>query len=197
MTPAGIVANGKEYAVDLIIWSTGYGNPVTDSMAGKAEMSVLGKGGLDMNEQFKQGDLMLMHGIIGNAFPNLFSLGISQVGVGVNQMQRMDTMCLSIAHIIARAEQGAGSDKIVIAPSGEACEEWGNRVAASAHLLATMAGCTPSYFTKEGEVNHMTPEQQMKAARMSLWGRGYTEYSRIVEDWRDKGDLRGLEITVV
>lgn len=64
ITATGIVANGQEYPVDVIVWSTGYGNPLTESLAGKAEMAVKGKDGQDMEALSKQMDLQTQHGIL-------------------------------------------------------------------------------------------------------------------------------------
>jgi hypothetical protein len=195
VTANGIVANGKEYPVDIIIWGTGYGSPVSDSLAGKAEMNVVGKDGKDMEKVFKQGDWASLHGIIGHGYPNLFSLGLSQAGVGVNQTQRLDAMSAHVAYTISEARQRGGQEKVTIEPTEEVCKQWGDRIASNAYLLANMGGCTPSYFTAEAEIERHTPEQQAKSARSTLFGQGYAAYSKIIEDWRKAGNLDGLVIT--
>lgn len=195
VTPKGIVAGGNEYPVDIIIWSTGYGSPVTESLAGKAEMNVVGRKGEDYEKTFKQGDWLSLHGISSHGFPNLFSLGLSQAGVGVNQTQRLDAQAANVAYTIAEARSRVGVDKVVIEPTEAVCKEWGDRVAANAYLLANMGGCTPSYFTSEAEIERHTPEQQAKSARSTLFGQGYAAYSKIIEDWQKAGKLEGLEIT--
>ncbi|KAK0103953.1 hypothetical protein ONS96_005059 [Cadophora gregata f. sp. sojae] len=203
LTPTGISHNGKEYPIDILIWSTGYGNPLNQSLAGKADMAVLGKNGLDMETQFKTGQLFTLHGLIAINFPNLFVTGFSQAGVGVNQTQRLDEQSLHIAYTIRQAEKklagrsssGRGSgNKAVVEPSEEACEEWAGRTASKAHMLGAMAGCTPSYFNAEGEVDKMTDEQRMGAAKLTIWGQGYLAYARILKEWRDKGGLDGLVV---
>lgn len=197
VTSAGIVAGGKEYPVDIIIWSTGYGSPVSQSLAGKAEMQVVGRTGSDMEETFKQGDWLSLYGISAHGFPNLFSLGLSQAGVGVNQTQRLDAQATNVAYTIAKAKSKTHADRVVIEPTEETCRQWGDRVAANAYLLANMAGCLPSYFTMEGEVDRQTPEQQAKSARGTIFGQGYAMYSKIMEDWQNAGKLEGFEITAV
>lgn len=192
----GIIANGKEYAVDIIIWSTGYGSPVTDSMPGKAQIAVIGKNGLDMDEVFKQGDLATLHGLIGYNYPNLFSLGLSQTGVGVNQTQRLDAQGEHAAYIIKEAEQkSGGAGKTVIEPREEACTQWGDKIASYVYLLASMAGCGPSYFNMEGDQGRAPPEVQAKVFRNTIYGQGLSEWLKIVADWRARGGLEGLEIS--
>lgn len=195
VTHRGILAGGKEYPVDVIIWSTGYGSPVNSSLAGKAEMNVIGRTGVDMDEQWKRGDWSSMHGIIGHGFPNLFSLGLSQCGVGVNQTQRLDAQSAHVAYMVSGAKSKTGTDKVVIEPTEEACKNWGDQVAANAYLLANMGSCLPSYFNQEGDMNRLTPEQQVKSARGTIFGQGFAKYSKIMEEWQEAGDLAGLEIT--
>lgn len=195
VTPNGIVAGGKEYPVDIIIWSTGYGSPVTESLAGKAEMKVVGSKDSDLEETFKQGDWLSLHGISSHGYPNLFSLGLSQAGVGVNQTQRLDAQAANVAYTIVEARNKVGGDKVVIEPTEEVCKGWGDQVAANAYLLANMGGCTPSYFTSEAEIERHTPEQQAKSARSTLFGQGYAMYSKILEDWQRTGRLEGLQVT--
>jgi hypothetical protein len=188
------VANGKEYPVDIIIWGTGYGSPF-GSMAEKAAMDVVGKNGRNFDKRFNEGDLMTLHGIIPHDFPNLFSLGLSQAGVGVNQTQRMDEQSKHIAYTITEAEKRTGSKNVIIEPTQEVCDQWGDEIASKAFLLASMGGCTPSYFTQEAAIDKHTPEQQAKAARSAIYGRGYAAYSKILREWRADGGLKGLEVS--
>ena len=188
------MANGKEYPVDLIVWGTGYGSPF-GSMADKASLEVVGKDSLNFDKRFNEGDLMTLHGLIAHKFPNLFSLGLSQAGVGVNQTQRMDMQSAHIAYTISEAERKSGSNKVVIEPTEAVSEQWGDEIASKAFLLASMGGCTPSYFTQEAAIEKHTPEQQMKSARSAIYGRGYATYAKILSDWRAKGNLEGLDVT--
>ncbi|KAH7351215.1 pyridine nucleotide-disulfide oxidoreductase-like protein [Rhexocercosporidium sp. MPI-PUGE-AT-0058] len=195
LTPNGIMHNGKEYPIDILIWSTGYGSPLTESLAGKAGITVTGKDRLNMEDRFKAAKLMTLHGLIAHNFPNLFYTGFSQAGVGVNQTQRLDEQSQHIAYTIKEAEARIKSKKAVIEPTDAACEDWANQCAARAHMLGTMAGCTPSYFNAEGASDKMTPEQQAGFARTAIWGQGYLSYARILQEWRKNGGLEGFEIS--
>lgn len=197
----GIKQGSKEYPVDVIIWSTGYGSPLTESLAGKAGITVTGKNGQNMEERFKAGQLMSFHGLIAQHFPNLFYTGLLQAGVGVNQTQRLDEQSLHIAHIIREAEQkkggaapAVGGGRTVIEPSETACEDWANQCASHAHKLATMGTCLPSYLNNEGETQRMSEEEQAAAARGAIWGQGFLDYARVLREWRESGRLEGLEV---
>lgn len=193
LTPTGISFDGKDYPIDVIIWSTGYSG-LTESLAGKADMTVTGKDGHEMEDCSKNGKLTTLHGLSARHFPNMFLLGFSQAGVGVNQSQRLNEQSLHVANLIKQAEQKTGG-KVAIEPSGAACEDWANQCASHAHKFTTMAGCLPSYFNAEGDALKMTPEQQAAAARNALWGKGYLSYAQILADWRATGKLEGLEMT--
>ena len=160
-------------------------------------MDVIGKNSLNFDKRFNEGDLMTLHGIIPHNFPNLFSLGLSQAGVGVNQTQRMDGQSRHVAYTIAEAEGKSCGKKVVIEPTEAVCEQWGDQVASKAYLLASMGGCTPSYFTQEAAIERHSTEQQMKSARSAIYGQGYATYAKILHDWRAKGALEGLEVTAV
>ncbi|KAI9049307.1 hypothetical protein LZ554_007151 [Drepanopeziza brunnea f. sp. 'monogermtubi'] len=195
LTANGIVHNGKEYPIDVIIWSTGYGSPFTESVAGQAGIVVTGQNGLDMEDAFKQDRLMSLHGLMAHNFPNLFYPGVLQAGVGVNQVQRLEEQSVHIAYTIKEAEQRTKSQKTVIEPTDEACENWGDQCASHAHMLATMANCTPSYFNSEGARDRMSPAQQAAAARTAIWGQGHLSYARILAEWRASGRLEGISVS--
>ena len=54
-------------------------------------------------------------------------------------------------------------------------------------MSAFQAECTPGYFNNEGE-------KKPKWALFRSWGPGWTDFQNMLQEWRDKGDLDGLEI---
>lgn len=175
----------------MIVWSTGYGNPLTESLAGKAEIIVIGKNGKEMEELNKSMDLKSLHGCTTYGFPNLFHLALSQAGVGVNQVQRIEAQSIHIAYIIAQAEKQGGK---VIEADEAACDKWGDEIAGTAHLTAAMLACTPGYFTLEGDAANIPQEVLGKMARNGLYGQGFLKYNKKLGDWRANGDLEGIRI---
>ena len=197
-TTNGIKVRGREYPVDLVVWGTGYGNPLTESLAGKAEMTIKGKNGADMEALSKTMDLQTLHGCMSHSFPNLFLLGLAQAGVGVNQVQRVEAQATHNANIVAQAEGKAGNgNKPIIEPTEEACKAWGDELASCAHLTSGILSCLPGYFTLEGDAARIPQEALGKMARSGLYGQGYLAYARILDEWRAKGDLEGLHVDAV
>ena len=71
------------------------------------------------------------------------------------------------------------------------------RILSRAANFAALAGCTPGYFNREGEMDRISgTEEQMKAAKSATWGEGILDYLNVLEGWRAQGNLRDLEVTV-
>jgi hypothetical protein len=81
-------------------------------------------------------------------------------------------------------------------PTAEAEEEWLMQVMYRAAIFAAFAGCTPSYFNFEGQMDRISGiEAQMKAAKQGIWGHGIADFANIIEGWRGQGGLKVLEIS--
>ncbi|KAK5171144.1 uncharacterized protein LTR77_004288 [Saxophila tyrrhenica] len=199
VSESGIKFAGKTYDCDVIIWGTGFRSPVVGSSAGKANISVIGRGGTSMEDLATSGDLQTLHGATMRHFPNLFSPGPSQASATANFTFVLDILTSHQAYIIVQALARAGEGKKpVIEPTQEAMDEWSMRILSGAATFAGMAGCTPSYFNKEGETDQITePAQQMKMARNAIWPKGFPDYCNIIEAWRAEGSMKGLEVSVV
>ena len=198
LTSNGFKVLGKEYEADVIVWGTGYGNPLTESLAGKADMNIIGKDGEDMEGLSKKMDLLTLHGCTSHNYPNLFLLSLAQAGVGVNQVQRIEAQAEHNANIVAEAQRKVGEGKKpIIEPTEEACKAWGDELASSAHLTSGVLSCLPGYFTLEGDAERIPKEALGKMARSGLYGQGYLAYASILDDWRAKGDLEGIQVDAV
>ena len=189
-----ITANGRDYEVDVIIWSTGYRSPALGSAAGKAEISVTGKNGLDMETQANMGELLTLHGIMGRGFPNIFWTGPYQGGTTANNTFTLDTMITQAAYIMSQALNKGKNP--VVEPTEEAQGQWAMQIAMGAATFAGLSGCTPSYLNREGELSRLTPEQQMSFAKLGIWPNGFESYLRLLEQWRADGKMDGLEVAV-
>lgn len=193
ITSNGIRANGKDHEVDVIIWSTGFRSPALGSAASKAEASIIGKDGLDLEIQTNKGELLTLWGIIGKGFPNLFWTGPYQAGTTANNTFTLDTMITHAAYIMAEAVKKGGNP--VVEPTMEAQGQWATQIAMGAATFAGMQGCTPSYLNREGELGRMTQEQQMAFAKLGIWPNGFQSYLELLEKWRADGKMEGLEVS--
>jgi hypothetical protein len=90
-----------------------------------------------------------------------------------------------IAHIIERAlARGAR----VVEPSLKAQDDWVKKIRETTFDLSQFQReCTPSYFNNEGD---------SKKARWFLgesYGPGWDAFQQLLQEWRNNGDLAGLE----
>ncbi|KAJ7041449.1 flavin-binding monooxygenase-like family protein [Mycena alexandri] len=198
ITEHGLVVNGEEYPVDLLILSTGYRGPGEGdgSPAYRANMVVTGRAGKSMAEKW-DGSIATLHGVVSHDFPNFFFPGPSQGAATANYTHLLDEMATHATYIIAEAAKMAKADKFYIEPSVEAEEAWTAQIVAGAGNFAGIVGCTPSYLTREGDVEQQRSlEQQMKAARGSIWPLGMVSFAETIKAWREKGGLEGIEVEV-
>lgn len=157
--------------------STGFRSPALGSAASKAEISVTGRNGLDMEEQTNKGELLTLHGVLGRGFPNVFWTGPYQAGTTANNTFTLDILATHAAYIIAQTIRNVEKGRSpVVEPTEEAQAQWAMQIMAGAATFAGMAGCTPSYLNREGELNRLTPEQQMMMAKIGIWPNGFARY---------------------
>ncbi|KAJ6624925.1 hypothetical protein B0H10DRAFT_2004854 [Mycena sp. CBHHK59/15] len=191
LTETGIVANGKEYAVDLLVLSTGYRGPGagTASPASRGNMSVVGRGGKDMDDKWVNDGVGTLHGVFSHEFPNLFFPGPLQAGASANQVFILDVLSAHVAYIVAEAARKASADghsRYTVEPTKDAEAAWTMQIMYRAANSAAVAGCTPGYLNNEGERD-----------QGGLWTEGANSYLKVIEAWREQGGLEGVDFNVV
>src|SRR5262249_52033667 len=71
ITPKGIVANGKEYEVDLIIYASGFEISPRDQKAGWGISPIAGRNGVSLYDHWGN-SFKTFHGMTSHNFPNQF-----------------------------------------------------------------------------------------------------------------------------
>ncbi|KAJ4255645.1 hypothetical protein NW757_004264 [Fusarium falciforme] len=196
-TLTGLIAGGKEFDVDVLILGTGFEPWTAGSPAYRANITVKGRGGLDLDQKWSEG-IGTLHGIFTRSFPNLILPSTTQSGATVNIVHVIDVAAQHVAYVISEAfkqKAAQGKKKVLIEPTAEGEAEWVLKIVQGAYALAGLSICTPSYITREGELANVTsPEDQIKIAKGSLWAKGVNDYIRYLDNWRASGGLRGIEI---
>jgi cyclohexanone monooxygenase len=101
----------------------------------------------------------------------------------VNMTQMFDEQARHISYIIAETARRGGR---TVEPTDEAQEAWVNLINSFTAMGAGFAeSCTPGYYNNEG-----APRE----AATGTYLPGINAFSRLLEDWRAKGDMEGLEI---
>lgn len=200
----GIVVNGKEYPVDVLVWSTGFNaNGTVGDPATRGAMDIIGRNGRSLSDMWAQETPRTLHSVISGGFPNLFFISSLQGGASIVFTYHMQQMAVHAAYImkttLARAKGSSGVDgnskKVAVEPTPEAIDAWELAILQSGGALkSAMAGCTPGYYNMEGLADQMPPEIRMKKAKIMPWGKGMSDLRRVLEEWRDDGSLKGLEL---
>lgn len=202
-TPKGIVANGQEYAFDVLVLSTGYRSPGASGDPGsRMGVDIIGRNGRRMTEKWEQQGITTLHGVFTHEFPNLFFQSVAQAAATANYSHVIEVLSEHIASIIATGSKRSGdADKTVtIEPSSAAEDAWGMQLAQGAAYFSGFAVCTPGYLNLEGEALQMPDAQDqaamMKKAKASIWYKGLVDFTRYLEQWRSDGKLEGVEVGV-
>ena len=184
LTEKGFVANGKEYAVDCMIFASGF--EVTSDLDRRWGIDVVqGRGGKSIYDHWSDG-YETLHGMMTHGFPNQFYIGYIQGGLNASVTEQFGQQGYHIAHIISEAlKRGAA----VVEPSKEAQDDYVRRFRELEIDLSEFQGqCPPSYFNNEGET-------KPKWALFRGYGPGWDAFQKLLQDWRDKGDMEGLVVT--
>src|SRR5215469_6947652 len=183
ITETGIVANGREYDVDCLIYATGF--EVGTSYTRRSGYDVYGRGGESLSDKWKDG-VSTFQGFLSRGFPNCFIVSNSQSGFTANFPHMLNEQSKHIAYLIsACAERQAKT----IEPTAEAEAEWVQTIIDSAIMRQKFQEeCTPGYYNNEGQPSAL-------AARNGFYGKGSIAFVALIDAWRAKGDLEGLELS--
>jgi cyclohexanone monooxygenase len=184
ITETGLIAGGKTYEVDCIIYASGF--EVTHDHRRKFGIPVIdGRGGRSLYEHWREG-LRTWHGLMAHGFPNQFFTGFTQNAVTAAHNLIYEQQGRQIAHIVSNTL--AKSCKTV-EPTAEAEAAWVQTI--HDHLLESTkfsAACTPGYYTNEGAGNRLSP------LFGEPFGLGLSAFQKLLDEWREAGELEGLEL---
>jgi cation diffusion facilitator CzcD-associated flavoprotein CzcO len=185
ITRNGVVANGVEYPVDLIIFASGF--EVTTDLEHRLGFDPKGRGGVRMSERWHDGAHTL-HGILSAEFPNMMMISLVQAGFGTNFLHFLSKSAEHVAWLIATCEE-RGIATIEATPEAE--EEWLKVLLRVAMGIADYStSCTPGYYNAE-------QGRDAKSARNLVYTGSLLEYAEHLERWRDAGDFAGTRIVTV
>jgi cyclohexanone monooxygenase len=178
----GIVANGIEYEVDCIVYATGF--EVGTAYTRRAGFEIRGRNGITLTEKWANG-VRTMHGMHSHGFPNCFIMGPQQSGFTVNFPHMLDEQSRHIAHIV---KHSIDNDIDALEVTEEAEAQWVENVISMARFgREFLESCTPGYYNNEGMVSEL-------AVQNGFYGGGSIAFFNILKDWREAGDLAGLEM---
>jgi len=182
VTPKGIVAGGVEYALDCLIYATGF--EVGTDYARRAGCAIVGRDGRSLTESWRDG-VRTLHGMHSRGFPNCFIMGNQQSGFTVNYPHMLNEQSQHVAWIVRQALD-RGVSTVEVSEAAEA--EWVDTIIRLAGFgRQFLEDCTPGYYNNEGKLSE-------RAAQNGFFGGGSEAFFKLLRDWRAQGDLAGLEL---
>ncbi len=183
VTEKGVVFDGVEYEVDCLIFSTGF--EVGTSYTSQSGYDLVGRNGTRLSEKWANG-LRTHHGLMTHDFPNCFVLGFTQTGVTPNATHMLDEQASQMAYIVGQV-RARGAKVVEPTQAGEdewcrICDSYGDK---TEQLLAQ---CTPGYYNNEGG------KANKNGFISGQYGGGAVKFFKILEDWRNEGNMQGLEV---
>jgi cyclohexanone monooxygenase len=182
ITETAVVANGRAYEVDCIIYASGF--EVGTEYTRRAGYDVTGRDGVKLSERWADG-MRTLHGTHVHGFPNMFLVQPTQ---GANLISNVPHNLTESGRTIATVVRHAldtGSCEVEV--TAEAEQAW-------VDLLLTHPGrgvigspdCTPGYYNNEGQ------DAGLRAKLNVGYPAGAAAYFTYLEGWRSSGDFEGL-----
>lgn len=182
LTEKGVVANGTEYEIDCLIYATGF--ELANEWSHKTGIEIYGRDSTTITEKWKDGASTL-HGWASRGFPNCLWVSIVQAALTPNFMHVTAEQARHFAYVIAECNKRGIR---TMEPTQQAEEEWCDTIVKGTAIRAEFfKECTPGYYNNEGKAS-------MSAARNATYGYGSQAFIKILEAWREKGDLAGLDL---
>jgi len=184
LTRNGVVANGREFEVDCLIFATGF--EVGTSYTRRAGYDIVGRGGLTLSEHWGEG-LRTLHGLTSHGFPNCFFLGFTQTAITISVPQALREQADHVTYIVTQAKARGAK---MLEPTPEAEEAYVQEVRSLARMGQRFyMECTPGYYNSEGAVGNRS------GFFSDMYGAGPLPFFAKLAEWRASGDLPGLALS--
>jgi cation diffusion facilitator CzcD-associated flavoprotein CzcO len=184
LTRNGVVANGREYEVDCLIFATGF--EVGTSYTRRAGYDIVGRGGQTLSEHWSEG-LRTLHGLTTHGFPNCFFLGFTQTAITISVPQALREQADHVTYIVNEARARCAG---ALEPTAEAEEAYVQEVRSLARMGQRFyMECTPGYYNSEGAVGNRS------GFFSDMYGAGPLPFFEKLAAWRASGELPGIALS--
>jgi cation diffusion facilitator CzcD-associated flavoprotein CzcO len=183
LTETGVVANGKEYPVDCLIFATGF--EVGTSFTRRAGYEIIGRDGRNISQHWANG-LRTLHGLTSHGFPNCFFLGRSQSALTVSVPMALNEQAKHVTYMITEARSRGYN---IVEPTADAEGDYVKLVRSLARMGERFyMECTPGYYNSEGEPGNK------HGFFSETYGAGSVKFFELLKGWRDEGSMKGIAL---
>ena len=183
ITEKGVVIDGKEYELDCLIFATGF--EVGSNYTSMAGYDVIGRDGISLKEKW-DGGLSTFHGLFSKGFPNCFFLGFTQTALTASFTHMLGEQAHHLAYVM---KHSMDKDATTVEPTQAAEDAWVATIQAkNAAIERQYIQCTPGYYNNEGHTGNNN------GFLSGQFGGSGAEFFKLLSEWRETGDLDGLEI---
>jgi cation diffusion facilitator CzcD-associated flavoprotein CzcO len=182
ITENGVAVAGKEYALDCIIYASGF--EVGTEYRRRAGFDLTGRDGVKLSEHWSSG-MRTKHGIHVYGFPNAFFVQPTQgANLISNVPHNLTEAARTIAMVVSHARM-LGAKEIEVTRDAE--DRWVELLLTGFGRMIGSPDCTPGYYNNEGR-------EPGPAAKLNVgYPAGATAYFKYIEAWRNTGQFEGLE----
>ncbi|WP_338697984.1 NAD(P)/FAD-dependent oxidoreductase [Bradyrhizobium sp. 26S5] len=182
ITENGIVVAGKEYALDCIIYASGF--EVGTEYRRRAGFDLTGRDGVKVSEHWAEG-MRTKHGIHVHGFPNVFFVQPTQgANLISNVPHNLTEAARTIALMVGHAKDNGFKE---IEVSKEAEDRWVELLLTSVGRMIGGPDCTPGYYNNEGR--EPGPAAKLNVGHPS----GALAYFKYIDGWRTSGQFEGVQ----
>ncbi len=182
ITHKGVVAAGREYEVDCVIYASGFevGTPYTR----RSGYDMTGRDGVRLSKYWAKG-MRTMHGVHVLGFPNAFVVQPTQGANLISNVPHNLTDSAKTVACVVRHALEQGHHEVEVTPEAE--QAWLDLLLSGPGGILGSPDCTPGYYNNEG---HEPGPHQVFFVGYPLGALAYFKY---IEDWRNSGTFEGLE----
>ncbi len=184
LTRDAVVAAGREYPVDCLIFATGF--EVGTAFTRRAGYDITGRGGRTLSEHWA-GGIRTLHGLTTHGFPNCFFLGFTHTAITVSVPMALGEQARQVVYMVSEARARGAN---VLEPTAEAEDAYVGEIRSMARLGERFyRECTPGYYNSEGAAGN-------RAGFFSdMYGAGPLAFFAKLAAWRADGRLEGLALS--
>jgi cyclohexanone monooxygenase len=181
ITETAVVAAGRAYEVDCIIYASGF--EVGTAYERRAGYDMVGRDGLRLSQFWSEG-MRTLHGIGVHGYPNAFIVQPTQganliSNIPHNLTEAGKTIAAVVAHVLA-----GGFSEVEVTKQAE--DAWIELLLSGGGMMLGSPDCTPGYYNNEGQ--DPGPRGRFNVG----YPQGAMAYFQYIDQWRTSGAFEGL-----